>query len=254
MPSAGSQSRCPPTISARRSRSSEARSKISRRSPFICRTRCLLSNRLTIGPRGKGGSASGPAGPSRTYVHRLMIPFLLALAVAPWVHPLSFRSVSGWQAGAKRTDASAYVGAPYATAPLESAAWTARDVRYRDAATADPPNKTIAHLPARGIIVWAVIYAPATGGRPIQLDLRRARHLACCDGPVRVAGGVYEITACPHRAYSLIVRIPTSARPQPRASSPQPNTHSITCAYPLRRRLCSAPRPRDLRRRRRCRA
>jgi hypothetical protein len=144
-----------------------------------------------------------------------VIPFLLALALAPWTHPLSFRPVTEWQTGASGNTRSAYVGhGPHAAAPLESAAWIARSVRYRDEATADPPNKTLAQLPPQGIIVWAVIYAPASDGRRIQLDLRRARHLACCDGPVRVVGGTYELAGYgPHRAYSMIVRIYFGSRP-----------------------------------------
>lgn len=144
-----------------------------------------------------------------------MLPLLLALALAPWTHPLSFGSVPGWQTGASGNTRSAYVGpGPHATVPLESSAWIARDVRYRNEATADPPNKTLAHLPARGIIVWAVIYAPASSGRPIRLDLQAARHLACCDGPVRVAGGDYELAGYgPRRAYSMIVRVYFGSRP-----------------------------------------
>jgi hypothetical protein len=131
------------------------------------------------------------------------------LALAPWAHPLLFPPVTGWQTGASGNTRSAYVGAgPHATVPLESTAWFARNVRYRDEATADPPNKTLTHLPPKGIIVWAVIYAPASSGRAIRLDLRQARHLACCDGPVRVAGGTYELAGYgPRRAYSVIVRV-----------------------------------------------
>ena len=159
----------------------------------------------------------GPARFAETYVYRHVIPLLVALGLAPWAHPLSFRPVMGWQARASGNTHSAYVGAgPHATVPLESAAWIARNVRYRDEATADPPNKTLAHLPARGIIVWAVIYAPASDERPIRLDLRRARHLACCDGPVRVAGGMYELAGYgPRRTYSMIVRVYFGSRPTP---------------------------------------
>ena len=88
------------------------------------------------------------------------------------------------------------------------------EVRYRDTAAADPPNRTLAHLPARGTIVWAVIYAPA-GARatPVRLDLARARHLPCCEA-TPVTGGVYELTgAGPGRAYSVIVRVYFGARP-----------------------------------------
>lgn len=145
-----------------------------------------------------------------------MIAFLLALTVAPWAHPLSFRPVPGWQTGTSGNTRSVYVGhGSRATAPLESAAWIAKNVRYRDDATADPPNKTLAHLPSNGLIVWAVIYSPAENGqKPIRLDLGRARHLRCCDGPVSVAGGDYELTGYgPNRAYSVIVRIYFGSRP-----------------------------------------
>ena len=145
-----------------------------------------------------------------------MLPFLLALALAaPWTHPLAFHAVPGWHTGASGSSSSAYVGpGPHATVPLESTAWIARGVRYIDDATADPPNKTLAHLPAHGIVAWAVIYAPASNGRPIQLDLRQARHLACCDGPVQVRGGMLELTGYgPRHAYSTIVRIYFGSRP-----------------------------------------
>jgi len=144
-----------------------------------------------------------------------MIPFFLALALAPWTHPLSFRTAVGWLTGASGNTRSAYVGpGPHASVPLESAAWIARNIRYIDEATADPPNKTLAHLSPHAIIVWAVIYAPASNGRRIRLDLRKARHLACCDGPVRVAGGMYELAGYgPRRAYSMIVRVYFGSRP-----------------------------------------
>jgi hypothetical protein len=78
-----------------------------------------------------------------------------------------------------------------------------------DTATADPPNRTLAHLPAGGLIVWAVIFSPVENGeKPITLDLRQARHLKCCDGPVAVAGGDDELTGYgPGRAYSIIIRV-----------------------------------------------
>jgi hypothetical protein len=139
-----------------------------------------------------------------------MVAILLALALAPWAHPLSFRALPGWSTGASGNTHSLYTNGPF-----ESAAWTARNVRYLDVATADPPNKTLARLPSNGIVVWAVIYVPvANGQRPITLDLRRARHLKCCDGPVRVAGGDYELTGYgPGRAYSIIIRVYFGSRP-----------------------------------------
>lgn len=137
-----------------------------------------------------------------------MIPFLAALAVVPWAHPLAFAPLAGWQTGASGTARSAYSGS------LESTAWIARGVRYRDTATADPPNRTLARIRRDGIVVWAVVYAPASSGRPIRLDLHYARHLACCDGPVRVVGGMYELAGFgPDRAFSMIVRVYFGSRP-----------------------------------------
>ena len=142
----------------------------------------------------------------------------LATAVAatapPWIRPLSFDRMPGWQTGASGDTRSAYGGHDGGASP-ESAAWIARNVTYRDGATADPPNNTLAHLPSNGVIVWAVIFSPTeTGGTPIRLDLSRARHLECCDGPVAVTGGQYELTGYgPGRVYSAIVRIYVGAVP-----------------------------------------
>jgi hypothetical protein len=145
-----------------------------------------------------------------------MIALLLALAVLPWAHPLSFSPLAGWHRGQSGNTRSVYVGpGTRAAAPPESAAWIARNVRYRDDATADPPNKTLARLPANGLIVWAVIFSPAqTGEGPIRLDLAGAEHFRCCDGPVSVVGGDYELTGHgPNRAYSVIVRVYFGSRP-----------------------------------------
>jgi hypothetical protein len=134
---------------------------------------------------------------------------LAALTLAPWLHPLAFRPLPGWQTGASGDTRSVYVGnGRRAAAPEESAAWIAKGVRYRDPATADPSNVTLAHLPRDGVVVWAVIYAPVEQGqRSIHLDLGRARHLPCCDG-VGVVGGEDELTgAGPRHAYSVIARV-----------------------------------------------
>ena len=86
-----------------------------------------------------------------------MIAVLLALVLAPWTHPLSFGRVPGWQTGTSGNTRSVYVGhGEHMTVPLESTAWIAKGVRYADDATADPPNKTLAHLEANAVIVWAV--------------------------------------------------------------------------------------------------
>ena len=112
-----------------------------------------------------------------------MLAFVLALAVAPWAHPLAFQPLPGWTTGANGSTESAYVGhRTRAIVPLESTAWIARNVRYRDEPTTDQPNPTLAHLPGNGLIVWAVIYNPANSGAPLRLDLRKAHHLRCCEG------------------------------------------------------------------------
>jgi hypothetical protein len=139
----------------------------------------------------------------------------VALAIAPWSHPLEFGHLSGWQTGRSGNTRSAYVGpGPRARVPLESAAWLATGTRYRDDPTADPPNLTLKHLSRRAVIVWAVIYSPtAIGDMPIRLTLSAARRLLCCEGE-RVAGGNWELTgAGPRRAYSMIVRIYFGSRP-----------------------------------------
>src|SRR5262249_14471591 len=120
---------------------------------------------------------------------------------APWAHPVSFKPLHGWQPGQSGTTHGLYGG------PLESPAWIAQGVRYTSPATADPPNATLAHLPANAIIVWTVIASPFQNDRPLRLSLRNARHLACCDGPVTVVGGVDELTGYgKSRAYSVIIR------------------------------------------------
>lgn len=145
-----------------------------------------------------------------------MAVFLAALALAPWLHPLAFHPLPGWQSGMSGNKHSLYVGPPAkrVAAPLESSAWIARNMRYRDAATADPPNKTLKSLPPNGVIVWAAIYNPAqAGAKPVRLNLGRAEHFACCEATGLVAGG-YELTGYgPGRAYSVIARIYFGSRP-----------------------------------------
>jgi hypothetical protein len=146
-----------------------------------------------------------------------VIELLAAAALSSWAHPLAFRPLPGWQTGASGNVPSLYGPSP-PRVPKESSAWIAMNVRYRDEATADPPNKTLARLPSTGVIVWAVIfqsdYTPET---PIKLDLSKAKRFDCCEGAY-IAGGLYELTGSgPRRAYSIIVRVffglrPTSAR------------------------------------------
>ena len=150
-----------------------------------------------------------------------MAVFLAALAFAPWLHPLVFRPLPGWQTGMSGNRHSRYVGPPAkrVAAPLESSAWIARNVVYRDVTTADPPNRTLKSLPPNGVIVWAVIYTPAQKGeKPVRLNLGRAEHFACCETTGLVAGG-YELTGSgpgPRSTYSVIVRIYFGSPPNTR--------------------------------------
>ena len=142
-----------------------------------------------------------------------MLPLLLALALAPWAHLLGFHALPGWQTGASGTTHSRYGG----HAGSESAAWIARNVRYRDPPTADPPNKTLAHLPRNAVIVWAVTYSPVQDRqRPILLDFAKARRFDCCEATY-VADGEYELSGSgPGHAYSMIVRIYFGSHPTSR--------------------------------------
>lgn len=140
----------------------------------------------------------------------LVVPFAATPSAAapqsnpPWSHALRFGPLAGWQRGSSGT-----VGRP-----LESAAWIARGVRYRDVPTADPPNATLRGLPANAVIVWALIEDPATAGdRPIRLRLAEAQHYACCDA-VGVVGGEWELFGNgPDYAYTAVVRVFFGSRP-----------------------------------------
>jgi len=144
-----------------------------------------------------------------------VIGFLAALFLAPWLHPLAFRPLAGWQTGASGTTRSEYSGsAARRRPPTESAAWIATRVHYTDKATADPPNRTLAHLPRDGVIVWAVIFDSGwKGEKRIQLDMAKATRFDCCEAS-RVAGGEYEVSGYgPGSRYSVIVRVYFGSKP-----------------------------------------
>lgn len=143
-----------------------------------------------------------------------MLSLLVALVAAPWAHPLAFQATTGWTTGKRGNTRSVYVGHnQWAKEPLESAAWMARGVRYRDPATADPPNRTLAKLPQDGVVVWAVISrSRSPKAKPIRLDFGRVKRFACCDA-IRVPAE-YELTGSGlQHAYSVIVRIYFGAKP-----------------------------------------
>lgn len=143
-----------------------------------------------------------------------MLELVAAAALAPWAQPLRFRPLAGWQTGISGTVHSSYGPVPGVASPKASIAWTAKGVRFRDRPTADPPTKTLAHLPPSGILVSAVIYQSGSKTqRPIELRLVRARRFPCCDGTY-VAGGEYGLSgAGPRGAYSVIVRVYFGSRP-----------------------------------------
>lgn len=119
----------------------------------------------------------------------------------------------GWRQGSSGNVRSNY--SPVGARAAESSAWTAHGVRYRDVATADPPNSTISRLPPRAVIVWAVIYSPASHADAVHLDVSKARHLPCCEA-ASVIGGVDELTGTGGGgSYNVIVRIYYGSRPSP---------------------------------------
>jgi hypothetical protein len=134
---------------------------------------------------------------------------LIALAVAPWTHPLAFQPLPGWQTERSGNVRADPIGNNRTATALESAAWMARGVRYDDVPTADPPNRTLQDLPRRAVIVWAVISDDGTARQrdPIRLNLALAKRFACCEA-ARVAGGQWKLSgAGPGHAYSAIVRV-----------------------------------------------
>lgn len=138
-----------------------------------------------------------------------MLGLLAAIALAPWTQPLAFSPLAGWQTGASGTVKSAYVGhGQRVRVPKESAAWIARNVRYRSPATEDPPNTTLRHLRRNSVIVWAVIFQGVPRGQKrVRADLEHAKHFACCEGEY-VPGGLYEMTGTgPGGAYSVTIRV-----------------------------------------------
>jgi hypothetical protein len=93
-----------------------------------------------------------------------------------------------------------------------STAWAA-NVRYRDNAKSDPPNATLRHLPAEGVVVWASIQGCDAGWPPghrrvsARYSLASAYRFACCEAEA-IAGGEWELYGFgPKHGYSVLVRI-----------------------------------------------
>jgi hypothetical protein len=137
-----------------------------------------------------------------------MVELVAAVALAPWAHAPRFQPLLGWQRGTSGTFNSSYGHGAVGAAPKESAAWIVKGVRYRDSRTADPPVATLARLPPRGIVIFAVVYQGVRdAGRRIDLRLKHAERYPCCDGTY-VPGGEYALAgAGPRAAYSVAVRV-----------------------------------------------
>jgi hypothetical protein len=145
-----------------------------------------------------------------------VVELVAALALAPWSQPVRFRPLPGWQSGASGTLSSSYGPVAGVPSPKEATAWIATGVRYRDRATADPPNATLSSLPRRGIVVFAAVYQSGENPQPpVALRFDRARRYPCCDGTY-VAGGEYELDGTgPAAAYAVIVWVYFGSRPTP---------------------------------------
>ena len=139
----------------------------------------------------------------------------------PWSAPLRFASAPGWHVGTSGTVHSIRLSDGTRVQlkwPL-SASWTASSgVAYVNGAADDPPNATLAHLRRGQVIVYAVIQRGTNfGSAPVRLDLRRARHLACCEGATPPYPYDWELAGPVRgRRYDLIVRAYFGSRPTPK--------------------------------------
>lgn len=133
---------------------------------------------------------------------------------------MRFHGLPGWRTGRSGTvrEARNGDGKRIRLAYPESTAWMS-NVRYRDAATTDPPQRTVYRMPRDGVVVWAAITPALAADTRQRLDLRLAgfRRGLCCDGTPppytrewdtagRVASGRYDV----------IVRIYFGSRPTQR--------------------------------------
>jgi len=138
-----------------------------------------------------------------------MVMVIVAALAIPWAAPLSFAEPApSWHVGQSGTLRTTVTGGrvPYSTA------WTA-NFKYRDRATADPPNATLRRIPRDGIVVWVAIQPPFRDWPPDgrrtskRLSLADAYRFRCCEG-ADVRGGEWEIYGWgPRRAYSVLVRV-----------------------------------------------
>jgi hypothetical protein len=137
-----------------------------------------------------------------------MVTAIIAALVIPWAAPVSIAgSAPDWRVGQSGTVKTTVVGGRVS----HSTAWTA-NFKYRDRATADPPNATLRRIPLDGIVVWVSIQPPLGWPPDVRrtskrLSLADAYRFRCCEG-ADVRGGEWEIYGWgPRRAYSVLVRI-----------------------------------------------
>ena len=137
----------------------------------------------------------------------MVVAVIAALAI-PWSAPVSVADPGpGWRAGRSGTVETTVAG----RRTSRSTAWAA-NFRYRDPATADPPNETLRHIRRHGVVVWVSIQPPsgwAPDGRRTSrhLSLADAYRFDCCEG-ADVPGGEWEVYGWgPRRAYSVLVRV-----------------------------------------------
>ncbi len=139
-----------------------------------------------------------------------MIAALIVALAIPWLTPLSFGlHAKGWHVGQSGTYHTVWCSQ---TCGARSTAWAA-NVRYRDSARSDPPNRTLEHRPADGVVVWASIQG-CTMGWPsdhrrvnVHYALADAYRFPCCEAAA-IGGGEWELYGFgPKRAYSVLVRI-----------------------------------------------
>lgn len=137
-----------------------------------------------------------------------MIAALIAAVAIPWAAPVTIAEPAvGWDVGRSGTVTTMVAAkrVPYSTA------WTA-NFRYRDKATADPPNATLSRIPSNGVVVWASIQSPLLwppeGRRTSErLSLADVYRFRCCDGS-DVLVRQWELYGWgPRHSYSVLVRI-----------------------------------------------
>jgi hypothetical protein len=126
----------------------------------------------------------------------------------PWVAPVALAQPAvGWNVGSSGTVATSVMGRPTPT----STAWAA-NVRYRDRAVSDPPSRTLARIPRRGVVVWVSIQPPLMwppDGRRTSghFSLGDAYRFQCCDGSDALVPEWELYGWGPRHTYSVLARI-----------------------------------------------